>query len=344
MGKESKVRIIVQVPTNHTMEVPRGTEAMVADLFEAAGLEGEYTLFLGEFVKGAAHIQGVSVRQLLDGRIIKIRVQPGNNATSQMLKMMVPEGEAPQAFFDRLKQAEGKLEVESKSNRLRKKMRRLYRRVKGQDFSVSLVPQDAIEELDYETPEALDRMLQSLARNNFIIRSGKEPENYFWLPGFREEMLQSGYDPSADESAEHKISKEDESEEDRALSRIFEIEEEIEHHEGLIAEIVSVHATAAGQLRCAEEALSTLLRQVEEQNANTEKARRHELKLAYQLAGLKEKKGKLKGELNDLNERLAALDEERKISTVKSQAEKLLLGLSPAERANILSALADTPV
>jgi hypothetical protein len=343
MSRDSKVRIVIQVPTNHTMEVPRGTEAMVAELFEAAGLIGEYTLYLGEFVRGGPHIQGLSVRGLVEGRVIKIRVQPGSNSTSQMLKMMVPEGQDAQEFLTRLQRAEGQLAVESKSKRVQKKMRRLFRALRGDDFSIISVSQEAIEELDYDTPEALDRMLQSLARNNFVIKNGKEPGSYIWLETFRQAMTQSGYDPTADEVHERKVPKEEDSEENKVLSRILEIEEEIERCGSSTAENLFKYNDAAIELTRDEDTLSNLLRQVETQNAIVEKSRKRETALAAEMKKQLDKEKALKGELDDLNKRLDAIDEERKISTVKSQAEKLLAGLTPVERANILASLTNTP-
>ncbi|MCX6781874.1 MAG: hypothetical protein NTW66_02045 [Candidatus Magasanikbacteria bacterium] len=343
MGRESKVRIVIQVPTNHTMEVPRGTEAMVAELFEAAGLIGEYTLYLGEFVRGGPHIQGLSVRNLVEGRVIKIRVQPGSNTTSQMLKMMVPEGQDAQEFLTRLQRAEGQLAVESKSKRVQKKMRRLFRALRGDDFSITSVPQEAIEELDFDTLEALDRMLQSLARNSFLIKPGKEQGSYVWLETFRQAMAQSGYDPTADEAHERKVPKEEETEEDKVLSRVLEIEEEIELCESSTAGNLFKYNDAAVELTRDEDTLSNLLRQVETQNAIVEKSRKREAVFAEEMTKLAEKTKALKGELDDLNKRLDAIDEERKMNAVKSQAEKLFVGLTSDERANILAALAGIP-
>lgn len=339
MAKKRDVRIVIEVPSNHTMVVPKGTEEMVAELFTAAGLSGDYTLFLGEFIKGTSHNQGVSVRGLVDGRVVKIRVQPGNNTTSQMLKMMVPDSEEPAKFCERLQQAEQKMAVESKSKRMQKKMRRLFRAVRGKDFLINEVPQEIIDELDYDSPDALDKALQQLARNNFILSSGSASRSYKWLPSFRETMEQIGYDPSVEPERESIVPKEEDSEEDKVLSRLLEIGEEIEQCSMRITEINVLAGVLDGQLRPAEAELSSLLKQVEEQNMKVEALRKEESRLAKRAAEAKAEMEALIKEQNDSNERLNMIDKEIKLSDTKRKAEAVLAGLPAEDRARVLSEL-----
>lgn len=340
MAKSRPVRITIEVPSNHTMEVPKGTEDMVAELFEAAGLTGDFTLYLGEFVKGTAHIQGVSVRSLVDRRVIKIRVQPGSNTTSQMLKMMVPEGQNAQEFFARLQRAEQQMAVESKSERLKKKMRRLYRAVRGRDFSIAEVPQETIDELDFDSPDALNRTLQNLVRTNFILMSGSEPSSYAWRGSFHEQMELAGYDPEQEAKREKVVPKENESEEDKALSAVLEAEEEIQSLEDHLLELQCEALGVEEALRPAVDEFNALMRQLEDKNAKVEQLRKEETAVNKRVAEARTRKEILERRRHDLNDKLSQIDRERKLDDVRKRARALFADLPPEDRARLINELA----
>ena len=340
MANKKKVREVeveVREPGDHTMEIPKGTEELVEELFQAAGLRGKFLLFLGQHIKGTAHIQGISVRGLYDGRVIKLRVQPGDNTTCHLVNYTVIEPADPEEILRRLKTAESQVDVSQKKTRLEKKMRRLFRLVRGCDFKLGGLPADVYREVGFPSPDDFFAVLRGLARNSFFVTTDGE-DTYAWTRDMRAKMSQLGFETEEAENRDS-VPTEQESEEDRILMRILEIDGELEavEAEGVAAES---ELNSARQV-CQEvgEVMAALMRQVEATSAAVEAAKRKETDLMCKKDELETQLCQLNKERADLDTRLGELDQAQKISKARRDVEMLLAGLRPEERDILLNQL-----
>lgn len=129
MSKNNKLQVRVQVPSDHTMEIPKGMDDLVWGLFDTAGLTGDFVLYLGKRERGSAHLKGITVRSEPVGRVIKFRAQPGGNETNHTLTFSVPDGMDTGQVYNDLRSAVNRRMSMGQRARTEKKMRRLYRRI-----------------------------------------------------------------------------------------------------------------------------------------------------------------------------------------------------------------------
>jgi len=321
------------------MEVPDGTEEMVAELFDSADYEGFFTLHLGKFVAGTPHTKGVSARSLdKNRRVIMLRVQPGNNTTNQMLKFRVPDGADPDEFFRRLKEAEDKIEIGTKLARWEKKARRLYRMVKGENFSLETISQTALDELDW-TLETLSEVFESLARHHrFVKVHAKKPGCFEWLPDFREKMVDSGYNPDGERPSASPFP-EEEREEDQLVNRLLTIEEEMRRIGEKETVLESEKTEMASRLRQVQASINDLLRQAQQQNSVLEKIRKEEESISKQEGALKHQRKVFESDERKINDKLAELEKKKNVEQACATAGPALDNLSLAEQAQVLENL-----
>lgn len=340
MGKKkSEVQIEVKVPTNHTMKVPKGTEDLVAGLFAEAGLKGKFVLFLGEFAKGTAHIQGISVRPRTDERVIILRVQPGDNKTNQLLKYMVPNGVDPAEFHQKLLDAEERMEMGSRLARLEKKMRKLYRLLKGESFSLETVPQSALDELNYKSAAELGGVLEDLARHRrFVKTQAKKPGWFEWRDEFREKMLAAGYNPK-DDRPSAVSSPEENDEEFRLFYRSMDIEEELKRLEDGESALQQEQSGISLNIQVINGNVRNLNKQIQEQQDALNVFFKKEEELSKKANQMKSAKKELEKEKERINDRLNEIEAQKKVERACAAADPALNDLSPAEQAEVLKRL-----
>lgn len=337
--RKTAVQVKVKVPSDHTMTIPKGTEELVAQLFGAAGLQGKFTLHLGKLGTGSSHTKGISVRPRNDQRVIMLRVQPGDNATNRMLKYMVPDGTDPEVFFHCLKSAEEKMEVGDKLVRWERKIRKLYRLVKGESFTLENISQVVLDEIDWSI-ETLGEALESLARHHrFIKISAKKPGCFEWLDGYRAKMADSGYNADSDDRPSASPFPEEEREEDQLVNRLLVIEEETTRIDVKEAALKREQDDVTKKLSDLQAAINDLLKQAEQQNSLLEKIRKEEESLLKKEAALKHQRAALEADERKVNDKLTELEAQRKIEQACATADPALDNLSLAEQGRVLEQL-----
>ena len=337
--RKTAVQVKVKVPSDHTMTIPKGTEELVAHLFEAAGLRGKFTLHLGKLGTGSSHTKGISVRPRNDQRVIMLRVQPGDNATNRMLKYMVPDGTDPEVFFHCLKDAEEKMEVGEKLVRWERKIRKLYRLVKGESFTLENISQVVLDEIDWSI-EALGEALESLARHHrFIKIPAKKPGCFEWLDDYRAKMVDSGYNADNDDRPSASPFPEEEREEDQLVNRLLVIEEEAKRIDVKEAALKREQADVTKRLSDLQATIKDLLKQVEQQNSVLEKIQKEEESLSKKEAALKHQRNALEADERKVNDKLTELEAQRKIEQACATTGPALDNLSLVEQGRVLEQL-----
>lgn len=312
------------------MDVPRGMPELIADLFHAAGLTGKHILFLGPHIKGTAHIQGISVRGLYDGKVVNLRVQPGDNTTSYLVRFTVPDGVNPQEMLRRLQRAEAQLDSSQKLPRYEKKMRQLFRMLDGRDFMLADLSEDIYRKIGFATALDLVNALRGLAKNAIFL-STDSGGRFSWTPNMRKRMADLGFEAGLETETETEPT-EEESEEDGILRRILEADGELEVLKSDIVKATAAVEAATKESDALGADVSALMEKLEALHEKQDAARRREADLIKVRDDLVFTRSELEHERNQLDARLGAIDLERRVAQDKRKAEALLAGLTPEQK------------
>lgn len=335
MTKKRKGLVVeVVVSGEHTMVVPSGTEDLVLELFGNAGLTGMFTLYLGEKLPGSPHAKGIRVCNLINKRNIYFDVQPGGNETRHRLSFQSTE-----AIFNSLKQAEKQMTAQKNSDRWKRKMRKLYRALKGESFDSSKVPQKIIDDLGFQSPEFFHQTLLKISRSGIAI-SHRKNKCFGWRDSFVDEMAEKGYVFEEEEEEEEPLYTEEDNEEDRLVGQLLELEDVIkccrEAKKSKEKDLRDALAKQAEQ----EKVLQDLLQQVEVENQLFDQLRSAVRALEKDEDILVKKIRQLEGQYEEKNKRLKDLESASRISGTVAEMEALLDKLDPEEKKKFLARLA----
>lgn len=342
MSKNNKLQVRVQVPSDHTMEIPKGMDDLVWGLFDTAGLTGDFVLYLGKRERGSAHLKGITVRSEPVGRVIKFRAQPGGNETNHTLTFSVPDGMDTGQVYNDLRSAVNRRMSMGQRARTEKKMRRLYRLTRATDFVVKDLGESVALELGFKSLASLREALTGLANDNIFVFQGSKKDEYCWATAFHQTMKESGYSPEDEirrDSIETNEVEEQEDEEDRIIVRVYEIDDRLEDIAELSVRDTAERLEAEKRLAVAQNDLSSLLAQVEKANAHMDILRDQENALIVRISELEDEQRILVQERIDLVRRVEELDQEKKLARAEAEAEAVLARLSPDERAVLISRL-----
>lgn len=364
----------VSVRSQNVRFVDSSVVELIEKLLVAAGMEGlNCSVHYEDHTKGTAQTQGISARRKTsDGHAALLRVQPGSNKTCVNVRLYPPTGMDVDDFVRELREAE--VPNTSNDRRFRHKMPDFYQRMGGKNFFLRDVSDKVISDLGYKR-NSFGSLLALLANDRDILVSAGRG-SYMWTESFRQRMSGPSKDPLAVTSSqissgpnhvkqepqlvvaqivETSASKPNDvgtngsngsepvkpltSEEDAILERVVEIENELNRvdYEGVdLAQ--RVHRLKDTKAKIEAE-LRPLMVRIDELHAQFNQCLQEVESASKDLAKTKAARQKLIDEKADLDQKLAAVDAEKKIAGIVSRAEEVFKPLSEQERADVLQQL-----
>lgn len=196
------MKVIVKESRDHSNMIAWEHENTIKKAFEeffnTIGFRKDVEILLGANIKGTHHLRGLRyIHPEVDGRVALCRIQVGSNDSNLLVKVYQPKGwEAhDKTWADFVEKSLDKYAAQQEgavnNQRVLKKIRKLYRHFKGEDFSFSRIDDAIIKMLGYTGRQSCVNSLHRYAKaNSHVMQLQKQGMFLFctWSESFKEEM------------------------------------------------------------------------------------------------------------------------------------------------------------